>query len=125
MLKELLRFIFIFLVVVVGGYFIHMGMVTSFSLDRNQGIINFSYVFNGIFTLLFVIGILVFSNKFKDQIGFIFMGGSLVKIGLFIGISKLNNMDIDKNVFLDFFVAYLICLILEVYFVSRILKSVN
>ena len=125
MLKELLRFLFIFLVVVVGGYFIHLGIVTSFSLDRNLEIINFSYVFNGIFTLLFVIGILVFSNKFKDQIGFIFMGGSLVKIGLFIGISKLNDMDIDKNVFLDFFVAYVICLILEVYFVSRILKSVN
>lgn len=125
MLKELLRFLFIFLVVVVGGYFIHLGIVTSFSLDRNLEIINFSYVFNGIFTLLFVVGILVFSNKFKDQIGFIFMGGSLVKIGLFIGISKLNDMDIDKNVFLDFFVAYVICLILEVYFVSRILKSVN
>jgi len=125
MLKELLRFLFIFLVVVVGGYFIHMGIVTSFSLDRNLEIINFSYVFNGIFTLLFVVGISVFSEKFKDQIGFIFMGGSLVKIGLFIGISKLNNMDIDKNVFLDFFVAYLLCLILEVYFVSRILKSVN
>ena len=125
MLKELLRFLFIFLVVVVGGYFIHLGIVTSFSLDRNLEIINFSYVFNGIFTLLFVVGILVFSNKFKDQIGFIFMGGSLVKIGLFIGISKLYDMDIDKNVFLDFFVAYVICLILEVYFVSRILKSVN
>ena len=125
MLKELLRFLFIFLVVVVGGYFIHLGIVTSFSLDRNLEIINFSYVFNGIFTLLFVVGILLFSNKFKDQIGFIFMGGSLVKIGLFIGISKLNDMDIDKNVFLDFFVAYVICLILEVYFVSRILKSVN
>ncbi len=125
MFKELLRFLFVFLVVVVGGYFIHLGIVTSFSLDRNLEIINFSYVFNGIFTLLFVVGILVFSNKFKDQIGFIFMGGSLVKIGLFIGISKLNDMDIDKNVFLDFFVAYVICLILEVYFVSRILKSVN
>ncbi|GAA4272194.1 hypothetical protein GCM10022258_14880 [Aquimarina gracilis] len=125
MLHSLFRFSLLFVVIVVGGYFIHTKCIEFFSLDRNLKIINLSYLFNGIFTLVFTIGILLLSKKFKDQIGFIFMGGSLVKIGGFIAITKLNDIQIDKNVFQDFFVAYLICLILEVYYVSRILKDIN
>ncbi len=66
---------------------------------------------------------MVLREKFKDQVGFIFMAGSLVKLGLFLVISRVADLEIHKSVFLDFFIAYVICLILEVYWVSRILKD--
>ncbi len=123
MLKDLFLFLFIFAIIIIGGYCIHVWLLNTFSWDGNMKVIHLSYIFNGVFTLLFTSGIVLVSKKFKDQVGFIFMAGSLFKIGVFIAITKLNNLEIDKNVFLDFFVAYLICLILEVYYVSRILNS--
>ncbi|MCK8523299.1 hypothetical protein M0D21_17090 [Aquimarina sp. D1M17] len=125
MLKEILLFLFLFVVIVIGGYFIHTEIIKSFSLDRNDKIIDLSYLFNGAFTIVFTVGTLLVRKRFKDLIGFIFMGGSLIKIGGFIAITKFNDIEINKNVFLDFFIAYLICLILEVYYFSRILKSIN
>lgn len=125
MLKEILRFLFLFVVIVIGGYFIHTEIIKSFSLDGNDKIIDLSYLFNGVFAIVFTVGTLLVRKRFKDIIGFIFMGGSLIKIGGFIAIMKFNDVEINKNVFVDFFIAYLICLILEVYYFSRILNSSN
>ncbi|PKV48815.1 hypothetical protein ATE84_0829 [Aquimarina sp. MAR_2010_214] len=121
--KNVFRFLFLFTIVISGSYMIHMGIINTFLLERNINIIKFSYIFNSVFTFVFTMVILVLSKKFKDQLGFIFMGGSLIKIGVFIAISKLSDFEMSKSVFLDFFVAYLICLIFEVYYVSRILNS--
>ncbi len=121
--KNVFRFLFLFTIVIAGSYMIHMGIINTFLLERNINIIKLSYVFNSAFTFVFTIVILVLSKKFKDQLGFIFMAGSLIKIGVFMAVSKLNDFEINKNVFLDFFIAYLICLILEVYYVSKILNS--
>jgi hypothetical protein len=123
--KNVFRFLFLFTIVIGGSYLIHMGIINAFLLERNINIIKLSYIFNSAFTFVFTFVILVLSKKFKDQLGFIFMAGSLIKIGAFIAVSKLNDFEINKNVFLDFFIAYLICLILEVYYVSKILNSVK
>ncbi len=125
MSKNFVHFLFLFVIIIIGGYFIHTSVVNYFSLKRNTDIINFSYIFNGIFTLIFTLVIIGLSKKFKDQLGFIFMAGSLVKIGIFLVISNLSGFDINKNVFLDFFIAYAICLALEVYCVSKILNTIK
>ncbi|EZH72319.1 hypothetical protein ATO12_22980 [Aquimarina atlantica] len=121
--KNVFRFLFLFTIVIAGTYLIHMGIINAFLLERNINIIKLSYIFNSTFTFVFTFIILLLSKKFKDQLGFIFMAGSLIKIGVFIAISKLSDFEINKNVFLDFFIAYLICLILEVYYLSKILNS--
>ncbi len=121
--KSLFRFLLLFVIVLTSGYCIHIGSINLFSLNRNMAIINVSYIFNAVFTILLTSGIILVSKKFKDQLGFIFMAGSLVKIGAFLVVINLYNFETNKNVFLDFFVAYVICLILEVYYVSRILNS--
>ncbi len=123
MYQGLFRFIFISTMVIGATYLIQIGVIQWLDLDRDMAMINFSYIFNSIFTLLLISGIVLVSNKFRDQLGFIFMAGSLIKIGLFMAVSKLSGFEINKNVFLDFFVAYVICLILEVYCVSRILNN--
>ncbi|WP_241507198.1 DUF6168 family protein [Aquimarina sediminis] len=123
MIKSLFRFLFLFFIVIIGSYFIHMWVIEAFLLKRDISIVKLSYLFNGLFTFVLTSAIILVSKKYKDHLGFIFMAGSLLKIGVFMAISKLGGIEINKNVFLDFFAAYLICLILEVYFVSKILNS--
>ncbi|OED35802.1 hypothetical protein AB832_06040 [Flavobacteriaceae bacterium (ex Bugula neritina AB1)] len=82
-------------------------------------------MFNGVFTILLTSAIFILSKRLKDQLGLIFLGGSLVKMGAFLAIIKLENLQIDKNVFLDFFVPYFLCLVLEVYYISKLLNSIK
>ncbi len=125
MLQKIIRFIGLFILVVIGGYLTHKTIANQVFSSQNIDIINLSYIFNAGFTFLFTVTIILLSKKYKDQIGFIFLVGSFVKTGIFLALIKLNNIEINKNVFLDFFIPYLICLILEVYYVSKILKSVK
>jgi len=123
MIKNLLRFLVLFILVLSGIYFIHTWVIDYFSFHSNSTIVNLSYIFNTLYTLLLIIVILALSKKFKDQIGFIFLAGSFMKLGVFVAITKLSSIDIDRSVFLDFFTPYVISLILEVYYVSKILNS--
>ncbi len=113
----------LFLIVIGVSYFAHKTSADHIFLSKNIAIINLSYLFNAVFTFLFTIAIILLSKKYKDQIGFIFLAGSFVKTGIFLAIIKLNKLEIDKNVFLDFFIPYTICLLLEVYVVSKVLKT--
>ena len=124
-LQNILQFLFLFAIIISASYLAHIGLINTFSLDRNIEMINLSYIFNSIFTIILAVAIVLVSKRFKDQLGFIFMGGSLVKIGIFMAIIKLNGFEINKKVFLDFFIAYLICLIVEVYYVARILNNIK
>ncbi|WP_366141994.1 DUF6168 family protein [uncultured Aquimarina sp.] len=123
MIKNLLRFLVLFLIILSGTYFIHNWVINYFSFHSNSTIVNLSYIFNALYTVLLIIVILILSKRFKDQIGFIFLAGSFIKLGVFVAITKLSSIDIDRSVFLDFFMPYVISLILEVYYVSKILNS--
>jgi len=121
MLHKLIRFLIPFLVILGVTYLIHKTILDRFF--NPVELINLSYGFNAIFTLVFT-GVLIFlSKKNKDQLGFIFLIGSFVKIGLFLFIFTLYNINIQKSTFIDFFIPYAICLILEVYYVSKVLNS--
>ncbi len=123
MAKELITFLLLCGGILVLAYGIHTSMIKNSLSDYTFDIINFSYIFNGVFSSILTAVIVALRKKFKDQVGFIFMAGSLIKMGLFLALSGFMGLKIQKNVFLDFFVAYVICLILEVYWVSRILKD--
>lgn len=125
MFKDFFRFILFFVVLISGGYFTHRYTVDALSISHNLRLINTSYLLNSGFTLILILGIVLLYKRFKDQVGFIFMGGSLIKMALFMSILKLNGYEINKNAFLDFFIPYVICLILEVYYISKILKTYN
>ncbi|WP_108802703.1 DUF6168 family protein [Aquimarina sp. Aq107] len=123
MIKNLLSFLSIFLLVLLVVYGVHIGVVNFFSINNDPTIINLSYIFNAVYTIILITAILILRKKFKDQIGFIFLAGSFIKLAVFVAITKLNGIVMDKSVFLDFFTPYVISLILEVYYVSKILNS--
>lgn len=125
MIQDLLRFLLLFVMILVGSYFIHTATLNYFSLNSNTSIINISYVFNGVFAVILILGVILIRTKFKDQIGFIFLAGSFIKLVVFVGMTKLMDIEINKTIFLDFFIPYAICLILEVYYISKILKQIK
>lgn len=125
MSKDLLRFFVIFLIFLTGSYFVHSWLIDFFSFKSDAFILNVSYIFNSIYAICLIITIFILRKKFKDQIGFIFLAGSFIKLGVFVAITKLSSIEVDKSVFLDFFIPYAISLILEVYYVSKILNSNN
>ncbi len=125
MSKNLLRFFVIFLVFLTVSYFAHTWLIRFFSFNSDPFILKTSYIFNSVYAIGLIITIFILRKKFKDQIGFIFLAGSFIKLGVFVAITKLSSIEVDKSVFLDFFIPYAISLVLEVYYVSKILNSNN
>ncbi|WP_299213060.1 hypothetical protein [uncultured Aquimarina sp.] len=123
MLQNLVRFTILFILIVLGGYLAHKSIINHFFAGENIEIVDLSYKFNAAFTFAFTSTIILLSKKYKDQIGFIFLAGSFVKTGIFLALIKMNNIEIDKSVFLDFFIPYLVCLSLEIYYIAKLLNN--
>lgn len=85
----------------------------------------FTYTFNLVFTLPFVILIFIFINKFKSHIGFVFMGLGFIKITVFLIYIKWNGIDVNRDNFLMFFVPYFICLAAEIFVLSKYLNKAD
>ncbi|NYJ26435.1 hypothetical protein [Allomuricauda sp. ARW1Y1] len=86
-----------------------------------------SYVLNAIMALIVFFAIYFFRNKYRDLLGFFFLGGSLVKFTLFfIFLYPAFHQDgvLEQLEFLVFFVPYGFALILETFFLVKLLNTV-
>ena len=123
MLKKLfLPFLFftLFLVLV---YFMHIYFLKEFFPENDLRLVKFSYPFNFIIGFLIISFIYVLRKKWKEHLAFLFMGGGIFKLMLFIVLVKITSLHIDKSNFFDFFIPYLICLSMEIILVVRILNK--
>jgi hypothetical protein len=66
-----------------------------------------------------------FEKKLIHQFGFIFLATGFLKLGLFFLGIKLLNLEINKSVFLHFFVPYIVCAGLEIFYLVRVLNAAN
>ncbi|MDF0706837.1 hypothetical protein [Flagellimonas okinawensis] len=86
-----------------------------------------SYVLNAIMGLIVFFAIYMFRNKYRDLLGFFFLGGSLLKFTLFfIFLYPAFNQDgtLERLEFLVFFVPYGFALFLETFFLVKLLNTV-
>ena len=125
MLRQLLNFSLLLLLCAAATYLLHTYLFTRFFPEGSVDIINFSYKFNFGITFLFTSSIIISSQRLKDQLGFIFLGSSFVKIAIFLVLVKTSDFEFGKADFLHFFVPYALCMVLEIIYVSRILKGAN
>ncbi len=119
--KVLLQFFGILIIGLVPAYFIQMSWGNKVD-GLNLG---FTYIFNLIFTLPFVIIISLLLDKLKRNIGFIFLGIGLLKIIVFLTYTKLKGVDVNRDNFLMFFVPYFICVFAEVFVLSKYLNRAD
>lgn len=125
MLQNLFKFTLLLFFVLGLSYLLHVYIFSNLYPEASLDLINFSYKFNGGITLLFTSTIILFSEKIKHQIGFIFLAGSFVKLAVFLYLSGQLGFSMEKSVFFNFFISYLVCLILEITYVVKILAAAN
>ena len=84
------------------------------------------YLFNYLLASLTFVGLVVFKDKLSSSLGFVFMGASMLKFGLFFLFfypSFNADGDVSRQEFASFFIPYAISLIVEVYYLVRTLNK--
>lgn len=122
MVQKLAKFVLVLSLVVAVVYILQRLAYHCVSPLPELTFLHFSYKFNLGFTLLFTMGLILISRKLKDQLGFVFMLMSVIKLGLLLFLVYRLGFDLNKSKFLIFFVPYGACLVVEMVFIIRILK---
>lgn len=97
-------------------------------LDPNFNVTSFllSYVSQAVLTVLILLALLQISKKAKEQLGYAFLGLTSAKVILSYVIAKqflFQGEVTAKEIKINFFVAFLIFLCLDAYFVIRLLNK--
>lgn len=125
MISKTLKFTLIIVLLLGAAYFLQSKVINpSLTLDQNN-LLEFSYLFNFAFTFVLMLNIFVFKKVLQENLGFVYLGISTLKLVLFYYIVKTKNIEIEKSDFLLFFVPFVLCLGIEIFYVSKILNSVN
>ena len=85
-----------------------------------------AYLLNMVLALIIFSALYGYRVKYRDQIGFLFLGGSMLKfLFFFIVFYPFYNADgnMESLEFTSFFVPYFVCLLLETLFTARMLNT--
>ena len=109
-------------------YFIYIFVLqyTQTPILRYQVLL--AYVVNTLLAIGIMAFIFMFKERFKDQLGFLFMIGSFIKFGFFFIFfypSYNSDGNITRYEFFSFFIPYAICLITETTTTIRILNKLD
>jgi hypothetical protein len=121
---------FILRIVLVTGmaFAIHLFVLNALKLDLFANMIVEAYVVNLAMAMVVYLVLYLLREKFKTQIGFLFILGSFLKFGLFFVIFhptyKADEI-ISKPEFFAFFVPYLLTLVVEVFSLSKWLNKID
>jgi len=109
-------------------FFAHSWALAHYGYDPYGNQLVKSYILNAIMASLVFFAIYFFRNKYRDLLGFFFLGGSLLKfVAFFIFLYPTYKQDgsLERMEFLAFFVPYLYSLFLETFLLSKLLNNVR
>lgn len=126
--NPILLFNFILVTLLAVVFFIHTSMLSSQAFPKYGNSIILAYVLNFLLAAIIYVGLYLFRNKIKTQIGFIFIAGSFLKFLVFFLVfypsfkvdDKISNLE-----FAAFFVPYAICLSIETVFMAKMLQKMD
>jgi len=123
--KALVRFVLILASILLVVFFVHISTLHFLNLDLFANRIITSYVGNFAFTV--VIFTYIYQNKEKktESLGFLFLGGSMVKFLLFfIFLNPFFMQDglVSRVEFFSFFIPYVVALVVET---EQLIKELN
>ncbi len=126
MTKSIIKYLAILSGLMVLSFVLHLVVLgaADFYLISKQ--ILGCYLFNYIIAIATYLGLILFKDKLSSSLGFVFMGGSMVKFGLFFLLfypSFNQDGDISRIEFASFFIPYAISLIVEVVFLVKTLNN--
>lgn len=123
--KLLTRFILYLFLFAGLSYAVHYTALEEFGLENLRELIIFAYKFNVGVTLLFTSTIILARKILKEQLGFIFLISGFVKLAVFLFLINRSELEINKSVFLHFFIPYVACVVLEITYVIKILNRTD
>jgi len=106
----------------------HTYLLDHFGYLQYGNLIVTSYSINAALAAFIYIPLYLLKNKLKNYIGYLFIAGSFLKfIFFFIFFYPAYHADgeMSKQEFAAFFVPYVICLVVETVFTSKMLKKVD
>src|SRR5690606_7251490 len=106
----------------------HIGILHALALPLFQDKIIVSYIVNGAMAIVIVLVLYMLRKKYKHQLGFLFLGGSLLKFAVFfIFFYPYFHADdiLSRTEFFSFFVPYAASLTLETIFLSKMLNNLQ
>lgn len=125
-IKSLLLFCTTFFVVLFLVFVIHTQVLKYYGFDPYENAIIPAYWVNYALAVVIFAIIFLLRKKYSHLLGFIFMGGSLLKFVVFFiffnPVYKEDNM-VEAIESTSFLVPYLACLFLETYTLIRVLNK--
>lgn len=122
------RFILVLFIALLVAFFLHVIVLKNWALPPFNDMLVPSYLTNFLLAAVIFMGLFYGRKKLRNALGFLFMGGSLVKFAVFfIVFYPIYRADgeIQRTEFAAFFIPYLTALILETYFASKMLNQVT
>ena len=126
--KPLKRFIILLTTIVAAVFLLHILVLNYNNLPLFDNKIILAYLLNYLLALGIYFLLYFYRFKLKDQLGFLFMGGSFLKFILFFIFfypSYKSDGNINTLEFGSFFLSYLICLIIETSALVKLLKNLK
>ena len=105
---------------------VHFYALERLQLPLFDNKIVLAYLINIALAVVIYVGLFLLRKKQESNLGFIFMTGSFIKFGLFFLIfypGYKSDGDIQTLEFSTFFIPYAICLIIETFFLTRLLNE--
>lgn len=116
------------IVVLACTFGIHILMLNGLDLPLFDNRIILSYILNTAF-VIGVFGMLYrFRERFKSQLGFLFLAGSLIKFAIFFLVFNpyyRRDGSVSTIEFTTFFIPYAIGLILETFYLTKLLNKLD
>jgi|SRR5690606_30428828 len=106
----------------------HLGFLYARELPLFGNLIPWSYGINFLLAIVIFFPLYFFRERFKYQIGFLYLAGSLLKFLVFFIVfypAYKADGEMTRLEFAAFFVPYAICLILETFFASKMLHRLE
>jgi len=122
------QFFGVLFVALLLAFTLHFFALQNMGLPPLANMLVPSYITNFVLAAGIFYGLFYARKKLRNALGFLFMGGSLLKFAVFfIVFYQVYRADgaIERPEFAAFFVPYLIALILETYFASKMLNKVT
>ena len=127
-LHYLLRYLIALILVLGISFGLHTHIRGQLGLPSTGDLLLVSYLFNFFMAFLIVAGLYAFRYRMRQQIGFLFVGGSLLKFlvfFLFFYPAFTADGTISRAEFSSFFVPYFLALATETYFTASMLKNLE
>ncbi|KQC30574.1 DUF6168 family protein [Flagellimonas eckloniae] len=107
---------------------LHIWILSYKDLPIFDNLIIRSYLVNALLAATIFFLLYQYRKRLKSQMGFLFMGGSFLKFIFFFLLfypTYKSDGEMSGLEFASFFVPYLVCLFLETFFTSKMLKNLD